>query len=133
MIYIVTSGEYSDYRIEGIFSSRVKAEVFIEEAKKKTNTGSDFCFEEWELDERTKDTVATFWSAILDIATGAIRNCNARVEFVPENKRVKSVDVWKYVCEAYPKGHIVSRSYVSSEHAAKLCMEKRQELLRKGE
>lgn len=133
MLYVVTSGEYSYYGIVGIFSSQGKAEVFIKEAKKQTNSNSDFRIEEWKLDEREKDTVATFWTAILDIATGDIEKRDPRAEFTPENERVKSVDVLDYVCEAHPKGHIISQSYVSSEHAVKLCVEKQQELLRKEE
>lgn len=130
-IYIVTSGEYSDYGIDGIFSTKSKAETFIEECKKQTYLKSDYEAEEWELDDKTESTVATSWDAVLDIATGDIERREARIEFVAKNKRVSKVLVPDYVSQAHPKGSIIVQSFVSLEHAVKLCVEKQQELLRK--
>lgn len=39
--YVVTAGEYSDYRIEGIFSSREKAEEYINHSTDKDLNGID--------------------------------------------------------------------------------------------
>ena len=46
--YVVTAGEYSDYRIEGIFSSREKAEEYINHSPDKNLNGID----EWVLDKK---------------------------------------------------------------------------------
>lgn len=49
--YVVTAGKYSDYRIEGIFSSREKAEEYINHSTNKDLNGID----EWILDEKKPD------------------------------------------------------------------------------
>lgn len=50
-VYVVTSGEYSDYRIEGIFSSHEKAEEYINHSMNSNLNGID----EWVLDEKKPD------------------------------------------------------------------------------
>ena len=49
--YVVTAGEYSDYRIEGVFSSREKAEEYINHSTDQDLNGID----EWILDEKKPD------------------------------------------------------------------------------
>lgn len=44
-IYVVTAGEYSDYRIEAVFSTEEKAYEYVQQ------NGTDFCIEEYNLDE----------------------------------------------------------------------------------
>lgn len=50
-VYVVTAGEYSDYRIEGVFSSREKAEEYINHSTDQDLNGID----EWVLDEKKPD------------------------------------------------------------------------------
>lgn len=50
-VYVVTAGEYSDYRIEGVFSSREKAEEYINHSTNPYLNGID----EWVLDEKKPD------------------------------------------------------------------------------
>ena len=50
-VYVVTTGEYSDYRIEGVFSSREKAEEYINHSTNPYLNGID----EWVLDEKKPD------------------------------------------------------------------------------
>ena len=47
-IYIVTSGEYSDYTIERVFSTKEKANEFIQQH------GTDYRIEEYVVDEEIK-------------------------------------------------------------------------------
>ena len=47
-VYVVTAGEYSDYRIEGVFSSREKAEEYINHSTNPDLNGID----EWVPDEK---------------------------------------------------------------------------------
>ena len=49
--YVVTAGEYSDYRIEGVFSSREKAEEYINHSTNPDLNGID----EWVPDEKKPD------------------------------------------------------------------------------
>ena len=49
--YVVTAGEYSDYRIEGVFRAREKAEEYINHSTDKELNGID----EWILDEKKPD------------------------------------------------------------------------------
>lgn len=57
-VYIVTSGVYSDYGIEAVFSSVEKAQAFIDKGKKKGEYGSEYNdahIEEYELDRPEED------------------------------------------------------------------------------
>lgn len=47
-IYIVTSGEYSDYSIDAVFSTKEKAEEYIQQH------GTDYAIEEYDLDEEVE-------------------------------------------------------------------------------
>lgn len=50
-VYIVTEGEYSDYRIKAVFSTREKANEYVQQ------NGTDFCIEKYDLDkEVVKET-----------------------------------------------------------------------------
>lgn len=48
-VYVVTSGSYSDYGVEGIFDTREKAELYC--AYQNTFRGYESGIEEWELNE----------------------------------------------------------------------------------
>lgn len=49
-IYIVTSGEYSDYSINAVFTDKAKAEAFVE-IKNRGSRWSSCDIEEWDADE----------------------------------------------------------------------------------
>lgn len=49
-VYIVTSGEYSDYHIDACFSTKQKAQEFIENAEKIEKFWDVPRIEEWDLD-----------------------------------------------------------------------------------
>lgn len=44
-IYVITSGEYSDYRVDAVYSTKELAEDFIQ------HNGNDYCIEEYDLDK----------------------------------------------------------------------------------
>ena len=48
IIYIVTSGEYSDYTIDAVFTTKEKAVDYVEQH------GTDYNIEEYELDEEVE-------------------------------------------------------------------------------
>ena len=49
-VYIVTSGEYSDYHIDACFSTKQKAQEFIKNAEKTKEFWTEPRIEEWDLD-----------------------------------------------------------------------------------
>ena len=53
-VYIVTDGDYSDYHIEACFSTKEKAEKFIDNGEKIKYFGDNAVIEEWELDKGTE-------------------------------------------------------------------------------
>lgn len=61
-VYVVTSGDYSDYEIDSIFSSREKAEEYINNSTNMTLNGID----EWILDEKKPDKREKIFSVISD-------------------------------------------------------------------
>ena len=123
IVYLVTSGEYSNYSVNGAFSSEQLAQEFIEKFG-EANIAS------WELDDRCQEEICSYWCALLDLATECFLEQKPRSELADPKTRVGSVGHRSYTCQAHPKGYIVSQSYVSQEHANKLCIEKKQEIQR---
>ena len=118
-IYVVTSGSYSDYSINGLFSTLEKAQAFMDKNK------SELCcdqgdIEEWNLDELVKYTSKTVWFCKLGTKSGTI---------LRERRHEKSCPP-RYTSSRGDKIYVWSESSVSPEHAHKLAVEKRQEVLR---
>lgn len=73
-IYIVTEGEYSDYHICAVFSTREKAEEYVQ------SKGTDYKIEEHDLDEEIKREVK-LWRVIFFLDNGeVIEACHAGVQ-----------------------------------------------------
>lgn len=117
--YVITSGRYSDYSINSVFSTRDKAEKFIAD---NPNQGryDKLEIEEWEIDELEGHTPKTVWFCNLTKSTGDVtrtwegeQSCSKRYTEIGSNQ----YNVWAH-------------SSVSAEHAQKLAIEKRQEYLR---
>ena len=66
-IYIVTEGSYSEYHIEAVFSTREKAEEFMD------TKDDEASIEEFELDAPVQRTVTT-WEIGLDLSTKKVRS-----------------------------------------------------------
>lgn len=124
-VYLVTSGEYSDYSINGVFSTEQLAEEFAAKIE-----GGEV--DPWELDERSQEENCPCWVALLDLATELLSVRNQGSVLCSPSKRVDTAIHTNYKSKAHPKGYILSRSYVSQEHADKLCVEKKQEIQRQG-
>lgn len=69
-IFIVTSGEYSDYGIEAVFSTREKADEYVE------RHGTDFRVEEFSIDSCVPDNSKKKWDIYLYYNTGDLCDCN---------------------------------------------------------
>lgn len=83
-IYVVTSGEYSDYRIDAVFTTKEKAEEYVQ------NNGSDYRIEVYNLDEPiVKEN--KLWLISFDLETGGIEDAT-----VSYRKKEYYCDTCKY-------------------------------------
>ena len=76
-IYIVTSGEYSEYHIDAVFSTKELADDYIQQ------NGTDYGIEEYNLDEEI-DRSTKLWMVKFDIKDGKLKD--AHVEDCEEDK-----------------------------------------------
>lgn len=65
-IYIVTSGEYSDYGIERVFSTKEKANEFVQQH------GSDFRIEEFVIDDEKVKKEEKIWYVEINIDDNSV-------------------------------------------------------------
>lgn len=70
-IYIVTSGEYSEYHIDAVFSTQEFAEDYIQQ------NGTDYVIEEYNLDEEI-DRNTKLWKVEFDINDGKLKDARVR-------------------------------------------------------
>lgn len=76
-IYIVTSGEYSDYRIDAVFSKKEKAVEYVEQ------NGTRYNIEEYNLDEEVEKKTQ-LWSIEFCVEDGKL--CEASPTSYDRNK-----------------------------------------------
>lgn len=67
-VYIVTSGDYDEYQIDEVFSTKEKAEEYIE------YFGDDYRIEEYNLDKPIEPKERT-WCAMFDIENKELIHC----------------------------------------------------------
>lgn len=65
-VYIVTSGDYSDYTINAIFSTRDKAEEYVD------THGSDYRVEEYPVDDAEVKKNESIWLVSVNWETGKV-------------------------------------------------------------
>jgi len=123
LVYVVTTGCYSDYGIEAIFSSKEKAKELLERLERAEEDYPNI--EEWTLDsireEHQKDAIEVN-TCSLRLSTGNLLYSSTYKLFNPTK-------------EGYEIAERIDRvdgvSYKSIEHAQKLAVEGRQAWLRK--
>lgn len=69
-VYIVTSGEYSDYTIEAVFATREKAEEYVEAH------GADYRVEEYQVDDAEVKKKESIWRVSVNWKTGEVISAN---------------------------------------------------------
>ena len=133
MVYVVTTGEYSDYEICGIFSTKELAQLYYDKLQK---TGKDLNdIEEYLTDdpELVNDTVVPYWRTQIEIISGESHQsdhwCLQSEVKCRKNNGVPNYESLNNKYGACQK-HISVDSFVSKNHSAKLAAEKRQEFLR---
>src|SRR5436190_8000413 len=118
-IYIVTEGTYSDYHIEGAFSSRERADEYV-----KIREGEKYRYEvsveEYELDEELKKSYITIYKIRVLLHDGRVDKEWEDRGYFKDNYSNKVI----FRTEA------IGESVISKEHALKLAIEARQEWLR---
>jgi len=113
MVYVVTNGEYSDYQIEGVFSTRALAEAY-------ESLRGPSVIEEWPIDEKV----------------GQVKRTMFRYEMPTD--RAWDIDVLDSPTKRTPDNFITTvrgemfwaDSYVSAEHARDLAVKEQQRRLR---
>ncbi len=128
-VWIVTSGEYSDYGIEAVFSSEEEADRFIKGQKYSDRFESV----EWSLMNLDEYEVKTVYSCSITLRSGEIYDHDDRDEWIQKNKRsqVEKYDASTENAERRSGWkHLGAVSYVSRDHAHKLAVELRQHWIR---
>ena len=104
-VFIVTSGTYSDYVIEAVFSTREKAEGYIN-AK---GTDDNWEVNEWDIDAESTKCHDAIYGVSIDIKSGCV-TVNSRSE--QENDVGYKFDVKRKDCFLYTSHSI--RMWLSS-------------------
>lgn len=69
-VYIVTSGDYSDYHIDAVFSTIEKAKEYVDAH------GSDYRVEEYPVDDTPVEKKESIWLVSIDWKTGEALSAN---------------------------------------------------------
>jgi len=133
-VFLVTSGEYSDFRIEGVFSAPEKAEEFQKELGKPCTNGRGWTYRKdeievvaWPIDGRCSDKHHTVYRVSMMLGDGAIGadGCEFNV-FGPGPHHTKVT----FGSERSPEHWVTVESSKGREHAIKLAVEARQKYMR---
>ena len=122
-VFLVCQGEYSDYHVCGVFSTREKAEAHIV-VLKQAEWHDDPEIETWVVDERAKDVYQELHWAQIRISDGAITYTCSRWDTEPPNYTLTHVHCLPYA------HYIEACSAKGREHAKKLAVEARQKYMR---
>lgn len=134
IVYVVTSGEYSDYCIRAVFSSREGAEEYTKNAGEighKTWAEDTVNIEEWNLDNEAEAKMLSVYREGLMLDDGSVKEVYAYEDFVVDFGG--RIDQLGDRVPAFDDRPIVRvSSTVSAEHAHKLAAEARQKWLRES-
>jgi len=120
-VYFVTTGEYSDYCIEGTFSTEEKAEAFAALSGGRVETAV--------ADLHCEDVWCDRWCSVFDVKTAKIEEMGGRRAELRKRASCKeSVEFYDYSCQANPKGRITSTSYISQAEATRIVIQKAHDL-----
>lgn len=133
IIYIVTQGEYSDYHIEAVFSTRALADKFIGNAP-----DGEYEISAWEIDaERKPRRWGKEWACYLRLDGSVVDEIVNAIDCTNDKDSLDRCEGRPY---AMPEGEPLSKdaayfrgiSPISAAHALKLAAEARQKWLREN-
>jgi len=129
-VYVITSGDYSDYSIYGVASTKSKAEAIIAAAKGADEYwAQDARIEEYPVDEMLTYKQFVEWHCGMLLDDGSVVEQHDRVAWAkPFRSRVEQFNVKVPFYQNRPIVRV--KSAVSQAHANKVAAEKRQEWLR---
>lgn len=138
-VFIVMSGEYSDYSVEGVFTTREKAEAFIELHKRldaeqygdKLGARYNWGVRRWRIDKPLDEVIKEQWSCSIDGKTGNITWEDDGLERVRSSRVAKRGGSSVYEVPESDEFRCRGYSFVSAEHARKIAAEARQRMLAK--
>lgn len=115
-IFIVTSGEYSDYRISAVFSTKELAKEYIQ------HHGSDYRVEEYPLDDRVDNVL---WNVLIKIDNHNVLSCRK----IGEHEYKYLINSVRYV--ESPNGKCLSFGVIArtAEKAKKIANERLNQVL----
>lgn len=116
-VYIVTSGAYSDYGIEAVFSERADAAAYCKAGGKRR-------IEVFLMDNTEEEMDRHFWKCVIDIDNGNLLEESEGEEDASPHLRGYSDSDYGFERAA------MGTSFVSRDHARKLAAERRQKILR---
>lgn len=128
-VFVVTSGEYSDYGIEAIYTDRALAEAYIKGRKEEYSPPE---IEEWRLDVGAEFLNMGYHSYRVrmdrdgnspEFGRGVVLNC-------PETNDSISLDTDNYFWPQEALFHVWAKS---PEHAVKIANEHRVQMIANGE
>lgn len=140
-VFLITSGTYSDYSVGAVFSTRELAEAYLADLK-KINLNDDSLIEEWPLDSAGDASVKEYWVASIRIDNGDLveemmwndgrRKSGPYYDWARPNQRVRdwpNLDMYPVKDSLGIPAVIQVSSFVSQEHANKVVIEKRQQIM----
>jgi hypothetical protein len=124
-VYLVWQGSYSDRRVEGVFSTRDRAEDFLISAD-MIRGDEAVNVEEWAVDKLVGARPVTLHAVGINLDSGEMAPWGAQVTLIVPGSGC--IIVGPEERGGSPWLHVSSP--VSREHAVKVAVEKRQEWLR---
>ncbi len=72
IVYVVTSGEYSDYRINAVFSTKAWAQIYVDKHNAQTSYHDNANIEEWTVDEMQQAKERLMYGVQINIVDGSL-------------------------------------------------------------
>lgn len=126
-VYLVTSGEYSDYGVDGVFTTRKKAKDYIDSLGDDSNSYYDI--EVYDLDPQSlmqREGVRIYYVEF-NVATGVVYNVRAIDEKHVDLKRLNLNEPWQ-LQKDHGLGYCVQVKAKDKDHAVKIVGDIRREL-----
>ena len=134
IIYVVTSGTYSDYKIDSLYTNKEKAEERLAALKKVDMFDNEKPqIEEWPVDQEFEEIPRQYWMSEIDLVTGQVFEPDAEVRYrfaKPNQRTYEHANQLRCLSYGGISERYTANSFVSQEHADKLAVEARQLFLR---